>query len=66
MARWKSRGLSTILSLLVLAGLTLSSCASGLKGGPLLLHPVPPQEEPYILSQGALIFEGNSFRVLHQ
>lgn len=63
MARWKSRGLSTVLSSLVLAGLTLASCASGLRGGPLLLHPVPPQAERYVLSQGALVFEGHGFRV---
>lgn len=64
MERWKSRTLSTVLSSLVLAGLTLSSCASGLRGGPLLLHPVPPQAERYVLSQGALVFEGSGFRVI--
>ena len=63
MARWKNRSISTVLPSLVLAALVLSSCASGLRGGPILLHPVPPREEPYALSQGALVFARPGLRV---
>jgi len=63
MAHWRTEGLSFVLPFL-LAGTVLSSCASGLEGGPVLLHPVPPQAGPYRLTQGALAFDGPDFRVV--
>ena len=64
MERWKSRSHATVLPSLILAGLMFSSCASGVKGGPVLLHPVPPRGAPYVLSQGALVFDGPGIRVI--
>jgi len=62
MAHWKTEGISRLL-VLFSAALLIASCASGLEGGPILLHPVPPGAGPYRLTQGALVFDGPDFRV---
>ena len=62
MARWTTRHTAR-LSALIFAALLAVSCASGLEGGPVLLHPVPPAAEPYRMSKGAIVFDGPDFLV---
>jgi hypothetical protein len=62
MAHSTTEGISKVLVLFP-AALLVVSCASGLEGGPLLLHPVPPAAGPYRLTRGALTFDGPDFRV---
>jgi hypothetical protein len=62
MARSKTEGISKALVLLS-AALLAVSCASGLEGGPVLLHPVPPAAGPYRMTGGAITFDGPDFRV---
>jgi hypothetical protein len=43
--------------------LLLALCSACATSGPLLLHPVPPTQEQYSLSQGAIVYAGPDFSV---
>ena len=41
----------------------LAACATPKPAGPMMLHPLPPTLEGYLLSQGAIVFAGPDFTV---
>jgi hypothetical protein len=57
MVTWCKRPATLILAAL------LAGCAAPKAQGPLLLHPVPPTDAGYALSQGAVVFTAPEFTV---